>query len=47
MTPSSRPTEAERDAPLKLDYTMEEAARILPAVKLSDLRADDDSEAGR
>lgn len=44
MTPSYRPTEAERDAPVKLDgdYAMEEAARILLAVKPSDLPTDDD-----
>lgn len=49
MTPSSKTTEAERDKLVALDgdYTFEEAARILVAVKPEDLpeSADDDAEA--
>lgn len=51
MTASSKPTEAERDELVALDgdYTFEEAARILLAVKPEDLpeSADDDREAGK
>ena len=50
MTASSKPTEAERDELVALDgdYTFDEAAHILLAVKPEDLPgepADDDSDA--
>ncbi len=48
MTPARQPTQAERDEPVALDgdYTLEEAARVLMAVKPEDL-PEDEQEAGK